>query len=326
MRNQTNPWIHASLDGVLTRQQAEELGLWIQASPANAKEFARMAMLHNDLRNHFMVVQEDSTTPPMTVNPIFRRRSREAVALATAAMMLISLAMVVQFGLFQSPVSAAVEFNRILLDARKPLDRTYLITPGDDQPFRNSLPREDLDPPLNGAVLYVRGPSSYVLTRRSGNGDAFVTGSDGQTSWVVPPSGAVRVSQNPSRFRGALPGQQHNIPFINIQDNLKELANAYEMELFPEPETAAPLSGLKRIKATRRRSAQGGPRYVWIWFEPVTGQVRRMRMDRLPMARGGPRSITLDLIHENRFPDGYFSHEFHHDQNRNILTELEKIE
>ena len=81
------------------------------------------------------------------------------------------------------------------------------------------------------------------------------------------------------------------------------------------------MKGLKLMKAVRRSSAQGGPKDVWIWYEPETGQIRRMRMDRLPMARGGPRSITLDLISTDTLPDGFYSHEFHHERPRELIVE-----
>ena len=314
--------IHAYLDGILDEEQTRELGDWIQAEPENARRFARISMLHDQLHNRISLTQDENPGNPLTGVVHQRKWSRKILAMASAAILLFVIALPIQYGIVNSKVSAAVvELNRIMIDSREPVDRTYLITPGDDLPYRKEFAKRNSTPPLNGAILHVRGPSSYVLVRRFENGDEFVTGSDGKLSWALPPSGPVRVSHNADRFRGAIPGQQHNIPFINLQDNLQELASAYHLELVPDPVTEGDLKGLKLIKASRRQWSEGGPRNVWIWYEPASGQIRRMRMDRLPMARGGPRSITLDLTATDNFPGGFYSHEFHHEPDRKLIEE-----
>ena len=322
MINRPESLIHAYLDGILTKQQTTELGIWIQADPENAREFARVAMLHDQLRNQFSVIQNENSSDDRTNATRLQKWPVKRLAMASAAMIFIAAVMLFQYGIVNSRVSAAVvELNRIMHDTRKPIDRTFLITPGDDLPYRKEFAKRNDKPPLNGAVLHVKGPSSYVLVRRFENGDEFVTGSDGIISWAVPPSGAVRVSHNATRFRGASPGQQHNIPFVNLQDNLNDLASAYELTIVSEPETTGDLKGLKRMEAIRRTSAQGGPKEVSIWYEPNSGQIRRMRMDRLPMARGGPRSITLDLMTSGDLPGDFYSHAYHHAPDRELIEE-----
>ena len=63
-------------------------------------------------------------------------------------------------------------------------------------------------------MLYVRNPDSYVLVRRFPDGRPFITGSDGERGWSVRPDGAVRVSGDPLRFRGPLPGNQYGIDYM----------------------------------------------------------------------------------------------------------------
>ncbi len=51
--------------------------------------------------------------------------------------------------------------------------------------------------------------------------------------------GPVHVSTDLNRFRGGLPGQQQDIPFINIHDHLSQLRSGYEVELSKDQETAS---------------------------------------------------------------------------------------
>lgn len=74
-----------------------------------------------------------------------------------------------------------------LIEKADTRDRSYVVRSLDERPEESDERR----PPLDGATLPVRYPARYLLVRRFPDGRAFVTGSDGERSWAVPPTGAV---------------------------------------------------------------------------------------------------------------------------------------
>ncbi|MCA9078690.1 MAG: hypothetical protein KDA93_26935, partial [Planctomycetaceae bacterium] len=196
-----------------------------------------------------------------------------------------------------SPVLAASdELQRIIQASEAALDRTYAVTALGEDVDSESLAStvRGAKPSVDGALLHVRGPNQYVLVRYFADGTEFITGSDGTTAWSVPPRGRVRVSSDATRFRGAVPGQQHAIPFIDMRNSLRQLQESYELDLSPgtTPE------GWRRMNATRRATATGGPKQVTLWYDVQSGTIHRMLLERLPQARGGPRNVLLELTDE----------------------------
>lgn len=74
-------------------------------------------------------------------------------------------------------------------------DRTYILRAieGDDRMRRREvpLPAKSKRPPapIDGAIVSLRNPSSFVLVRRDADGREAVSGSDGATAWIVPAEG-----------------------------------------------------------------------------------------------------------------------------------------
>jgi hypothetical protein len=46
-----------------------------------------------------------------------------------------------------------------------------------------------------------------------------------------------------------------------------------------------------------------------------------MKFERLPQARGGPRSILMDLISTEDLGPDFFNHNSHHDNTREVIEE-----
>jgi len=219
-----------------------------------------------------------------------------------------------------SPLLAASdELQRIIQASEAALDRTYAVTALGEDVDSESLAStvRGAKPSVDGALLHVRGPNQYVLVRYFADGTEFITGSDGTTAWSVPPRGRVRVSSDATRFRGAVPGQQHAIPFIDMRNSLRQLQESYELDLSPEttPE------GWRRMNATRKSSTAGGPKQVTLWYDMQSGVIHRMLLERLPQARGGPRNVLLELTNEGDLGPAYFEHTSHHDPNREVIEE-----
>ncbi len=332
-------------DGELGHEEHHCLQKWINASSENAKIYVDFAILHDRLLKANTQVAgnlddriEDSFEPFLASRGNQKRLSWAIGALSSiAALLLISLFVVPM--LQGTPALAAeTQLERLIEVARKSSDRTYLITSlefrGNKRHGAKWNRNEVLDErnrrrgkvqaPVDGALLHVRGESSYVLIRRFENGDEFITGSDGKTSWSVPPKGRIRVSDNVQRFRSEMPGNQHAIPFITLQDDLKQIRAAYNIQwLDPELGIEEARSGQHCLVAKKKSAEHRGPKYVEIWFDLETGTIIEMLLDKLPQAKGGPKTVLLELIGKSEMPEEFFQHTTHHDSNRRVSYQSE---
>ena len=319
---------NAYLDDLLTPEEVNQFEQQLRQDPERARQFAAAVMLHDRIRSEMSatkIAENHGGKAPVGLAEARsgRRRSRFRAAIAVmsaACLMLLAIAWWNELG--QSTVVAAdVALSQIIEASAQEFDRSYLIvasdetkSPADVVPGKHN---RGAKPPIDGALLHVRGPSSYVLVRRYADDTEFVTGSNGQESWAVPPRGKVRVSGDPKRFSGQLPGSQHAIPFVDLNRNLSDLRDAYELSVSSEPDDA----GWYRLEATRRESARGGPKNVVIWYEPETGTIQRMLMDRLPQAKGGPRSLWLELVSRRDLGPDFYQHQAHHEAEREVIKE-----
>jgi hypothetical protein len=168
-----------------------------------------------------------------------------------------------------------------------------------------------------GAMLHVRYPDQYVLIQKFPDGRPFATGSNGERSWVIPPGGAtVRVSRDPMRFRGPVPGHQHGIPFVNLRSDLVQLLDAY---------TVSPLgpnaAGQRGQLAVKKSSDYRGPNRVELWYDADTGVIHRMVFAGMPKARGGPDSVAVELVDQRDLAADFFKHQSHQAPDRRVVEE-----
>lgn len=313
--------IHAYLDETLTAEQQVELANWIKESPEHARQFSETVLLHDRLRAEMLAGDMLENQHAVVAN---RRSSerllvRRVVALTTAVCVTLVLGLIFWQSVSSPVLAASAELRRIIQASEAALDRTYVVTALDEDVDSEALPStgRGAKPSVDGALLQVRGPNQYVLVRYFADGTEFITGSDGTTAWSVPPRGRVRVSSDATRFRGAVPGQQQAIPFVDMRNSLHQLQESYELDLSPEntPE------GWRRMNATRKATATGGPKQVTLWYDAQSGTIHRMLLERLPQARGGPRNVLLELTDEGDLGPAYFEHTSHHDTNREVIEE-----
>lgn len=313
--------IHGYLDETLDGEEQVALGQWIKDSPENARHFAKAVLLHDRLRSEVLALEVSELH-----ESAFRQAGRPSflwngryIAL-TAAACLIFLVLMVGLQFSGSPVLAASsELQRIINASESSLARTYIVTAldGNVEARSPSARSRGEKPSVDGALLSVRGEDQYVLIRYFADGTEFITGSNGATAWSVPPRGRVRVSRDPTRFRGAVPGQQHAIPFIDMRNSLQQLQESYELDLSSEttPE------GWRQMTASRKTTATGGPKQVTIWYDEQSGRLHKMLLERLPQARGGPSNVLLELTEERDLGQEYYEHASHHDASREIIEE-----
>lgn len=296
--------IHGYLDGTLTAAEEESLNTWIKAGSRNAAKFAEAARLHDRLA----CLCRSRATEPASAPRTARRWGRLAVAVLAAS---------VVFALWLwSPtrqVNAADELQRLIDAPHPPIDRVYRIDSLDPNP----APTEPRQPPIDGATLYVRAPDRYVLVRRFPDGRPYVTGYDGERNWDVPPGAApVRLSRDPLRFRWALPGHQHGIPFADLRSDLVQLRDAYTLSVLPTD-----AAGLKGLRAEKKSAEYRGPKRVELWYDGGTGVISRMTFGGLPRARGGPTSVAVNLIEQRDLGADFFRHDAHHTPDRRVIEE-----
>lgn len=306
--------MQAALDGELSSDDAARFSAELASSAGRAAEFARATLLHDAIERELNAAAEGR---------VLARRARmldgarRIAALAAALALAVGLAWI---GLRTAPEASAAEVVAQLVATARSGDRTYFVRAVADsrRPARTAdKPRGARpQPSIDGAILYVRAPNLYVLARVDESGAETITGCDGVRAWIVPSKGPVRVSSDPKRFSGALPGSQQGIVFIDPHVDLAELAQSYELTLVG----ASGAGSLARLEGVRRSDARGGPKRIDISFEESTALIRSIRLENLPQARGGPRTVEFELIDDAGLGDGFFLHASHHDAAR-VVTE-----
>jgi len=248
----------------------------------------------------------ESVKPAVRRSPLFPSWTRWAAALlilAGAAFLVVS----------PGPSSAAVDR---MLAAMEQGDRTYAITVLDGDatmPMPNGGTMS-----YEGAILHLRGSRQFVLLRPLTGGGTRFTGSNGVTNWDFAGDGPVKLSSDPQRFRGGIPGEQADTPFLLISEHLASLGQSYDLT-----QTSVPgQPELLQLTATRKSRLVRGPRELAITFRRDTGTITLMELRGLPRARGGPTSVRLTLTAESPLPTDFFGHSHHHESSRRILPFL----
>jgi hypothetical protein len=187
------------------------------------------------------------------------------------------------------------------------------------------------------AVLQVRG-QRFVFQALSSPWEGTFIGGDGRRSWMVPPTGAVRVSDEPRAFLrlvrgGALPDrdgdlrlarQREALPFLNLTALLERVARSYDLKLLP-PEVLGEEGQLcQHVRGRRRGGEEGVPEAVEVWARSDTGVVRRLV---LHLGEGpGARRLSLELTSEEALPGDWYEHAAHHDAERPVRPWLPQQE
>ena len=328
--------INGYLDETLSSEELVCFQQWLRETPQNRQRFAEAALLHDRLRGEILAMS--TTTPPVRATAAGDVRSRSpwrrgSYTTFVGAFLTIAFAMVLIWkGVVDTPASAAAgELNRLIVANSGGSDRTYQISVEEVAVPRNRndrRPPEDFGrppkPPLDSAILHVRGGNQFVLLRQTPEGLPFITGSNGRTSWAARPDGPVRVSSDLTRFNRDLPGHESSIPLINIKAGLAQLRATHDVQLLPiEAEDESDLRSadepLRLLVAVKKRGVRG-PRRVEITYSVATGRIRQMRFVDMPY---GPERLTLrlTLVDERELGTTFFDHESHHSPERTVEKE-----
>ena len=323
MKTDSNALIHGYLDDMLSEDQLRELNDWLGSEPGNARHFASVVLLHDRLGDQWRARAVLKATRSRRDVWNFRRRFLRPSAFERhpgAALMALSALAAFAFVAFhnlQGRNASAAELAVVrLIDVSSRLgNRTYRVAVPDGE---GSLPPPahwvpgGPPAPIDGAMLYVLDNTQYVLVRRYKDGSEFIMGSNGRESWSVPPVGVVQISSDPDRFRRAVPGEKHALPFLNARTSLDYLRKAYSVELLSEGTDG------QRLLARRLSPDYLGPGSIEIRFSEPSGVIQQMRLNDMPRARGGPRTVVLELFDQKDLGPKFFDHGSHHKPDRTV--------
>ncbi|MFN9218019.1 MAG: hypothetical protein ACK6D0_09290 [Planctomyces sp.] len=333
-QQQSDLLISGYLDDQLDVQQLQQLQQLMLQSPQLADRFAQQHLLHDRLRNlgmlAFAVPAESPSARAVSVVPgskrlLFSRRQLRRFLTAVCVLLIgVSAGFIFWSGLAGTPAAAAsAELQRLLQASTRQVDRTWQLaveeTVASDLRRRRTLPgRAAQRPPkvsLDGALLCVRSGGQFVLTRTLPDGTQFLTGSDGLCSWAVRPDQSVRVSRNPAHFSRDIPGHEHSMSFVQIDQLLAQLKSNYYIQVLPGVTAAGDaeesLEHSDQLMIAVRRRKVPGPGRVEIRYDALTGDIHQLRFIDMPY---GPDRLTLrmTLVSEESLQPSFFSHDSHH--------------
>jgi hypothetical protein len=301
-----NDKIQALLDGNLSEEDREALNVLLRTDAAARAEFAQQMKLHALLKWRAGAV---SMTMPQAKRPVWRSTLQWAGWAAAAAVVIGFTVM-----LF-SPASATASVAQMMSALSQAMDRTYTIRVLEGDPWFPLKVNRFAN--YEGAKLYLRSDKQYVLERTLDRGEASFMGSDGEINWDIRHDGPVRISHDLERFRRGLPGRQQDVPFLDLRGLLSSLSSGYDLETAHD--TVDPT--LRLLRATKRFRSINGPREMIFAYRPETGVIMRMQLLGLPREEGGPRSLELKLTSESPLPANFFSHNAHHEPEREVISE-----
>lgn len=331
---QTDLLIGGYLDDQLDGQQLLHLQQQLLQSPQLADRFAQQHLLHDRLRNLGMLTTAVTAEPlssravsaePVSKRSFFSRRQLRRFLTAVCILLIgLSAGLVFWSGLAGTPAAAAsAELQRLLQASARQVDRTWQLaveeTVVPDLRRRRTSPgRAAQRPPkvsLDGALLCVSSGGHFVLSRTLPDGTQFLTGSDGLCSWAVRPDQSVRVSRNPAHFSRDIPGHEHSMSFVQIDQLLAQLKSNYHIQVLPSAAASGDAEESSKhsdqlMIAVRRRKVPG-PGRVEISYDALTGDIRQLRFIDMPY---GPDRLTLrmTLVSEESLEPSFFSHDSHH--------------
>ncbi|MFN8765591.1 MAG: hypothetical protein ACK5ZC_14040 [Pirellulaceae bacterium] len=317
-------------DRQLTQKELEDLDRRLAENVAQRELFVQCALLHQRLGDHWS--DESSAkrkedlgrmqAEPSRVNGLKGLR-RFGLAMAAS----LALIAIVWLAVGSRPATASAELQRVIACQKASVDRTYRIAVEESFPIPSKQREEAWRPPkpsMDGAILHVRGTNRFVLIRTTDAGLPFLTGCDGNQSWVVKPDGPIRTSGDPSRFSRDLPGHEYAMPFIQIESTLKQLQEAFTIESLPAELDGAASDGVggrvSRLLVAIKKPGRRGPRRVEVTYDAASGELMQVRFIDLPY---GPKRLTLRMtsMEQTELPVDFFEHRHHHAADRRIETE-----
>lgn len=302
--------MQAALDGELSRDEQVIINEALRSDPAALEAYCRQMRMHALLA--WRAGAGASIAPDAGEKVVaFSARPRFLGWASWAAAALVMFG-VIFFAFAPKPATAAV--NR-MIEAMQRGDRSYTISvlKGDARMAMHNGRTLTYE----GAILHVRDARQFVLLRPIIEGGSRITGSDGVVNWDIIGDGPVKISRDLKRFRGGLPGDQQDAPFLDLAGHLTGLKSGYDIRLSVVPEEPSHA----RLTAVKKSGEVRGPHEMDFTFRRASGVIVALELRGLPRAKGGPETLHLALTGEAPLPADFFTHTPHHEPDRRVQDE-----
>jgi len=334
--------LHGYLDQTLDAPQQTALQHWLSQSPDNMRRFTELLLLHNQLRSESLSFTAlGAVTPPALPqsaaavhrNSTRHRQRRRMLRRLFGVSALLLLLLVLfdflsPFGGQTTATAASGELSRLIRNNQLAVSRTYQIEvenvalAGRRYNRKSAGEKRPPKPPMDNALLHVRGGGLFVLIRYQTDGQEFITGCDAAHSWAVRPGSPVRISSDLQRFSRDLPGHEYSLSLVELTSTLQQLQQTCDVQIVDggsvtdppvtTPDSAAPDSAAaERLLIAVRRPGFQGPRRIEVAYAAGTHEIHQIRFIDMPY---GPERLTLRLTLSSRetLPESFFNHSSHH--------------
>lgn len=314
--------INGHLDGVLSRSDQTVLEAWLREHPENTSRFVKAVMLHNRIRVHYLALKanlehvDSLRLPTTTKKPIPRR----FIFSATLCLMLIAGFLFLRTLASSKPRDIAIaEYHQLVIQGRRPADRTYRITfvkdPADlpDNPAKQKRAEEQALPGSEPR-LYVRNGRQFVYSRKAVDGRQFFIGGNTKQTWAIKPGEPAEVA-GPLHFTEGLPAGLYLAPVLSFFEGQERmLVNDYNLEL------RQPTKSSKLFVAVKKPDTKQGPRRIEISFSADRGKILEMRIWPETPDHRRTNHTLIQLVSEEKLADNWFTYEIHHPDHQKSTT------
>lgn len=248
-----------------------------------------------------------------------RRITKPFLRYGIAAMLMISAYLLF---IQMSPTTAVASIDKMIAAIDTAGDRTYSIRiekyQNDRQPPPGPPPQRPEEPGeragLNGATLYLRGSSKFVLCWQTPSGRTVINGSDGQTNWHIRPDKPVLISNDPQAFRIPMPPELADILSLDFKTTLVHIRDHYKIKYLENPaDNQLHKSSWTYLDASKSSRDFQGPKNIEIWADSQTGLLMRIEFADIHLEEEpSPQRLIIELINQTPLSDDWFSHQTHH--------------
>ncbi len=275
-------------------------------------------MLHNRIRVHYMALKANQEqVESLYVAPTVQMRVSRRFIIATSGLLFLLVGLFSLLTLSDSkPRDLAIaEYHQLVIQGRRPADRTYRITFVKDSADRpenpgKQMPADDPAGPGNQPMLYVRDGRQFVYSRKAKDGRQFLIGGNTKQTWAIKPGEPAEVG-DPLHFTEGLPAGLYLAPVLSFFEGQERmLVNDYNLEL------RQPTQGNKLFVAVKKPDTKQGPRRIEIAFSATSGLISEMRIWPETPDHRRTNHTLIQLVSEEKLADNWFTHEFHHPDHR----------
>jgi hypothetical protein len=230
---------------------------------------------------------------------------------AAAAVVLVAVGAWI---LTYSPAPAMASLNDILNALGRPGDRTYRLqmvempAPPEGRPRDTPSPQTVPRPGLDGATLYLRDATQYVLVRNDPKGGVVLDGYDGRQSWRIRNGRLAEIRDGLGAGGIPIPPMMADVPFSDLHGTLARIRVDYTVHCFDEAPLPSGGEKLRHVLARRNSREVKGPETIEIWADPQTGLPRHIVFDRAKFQGSPePHRLTVELTSEAPLPADWFA-------------------